>query len=389
MKTDVSIDGVVDEGFEGIRDVFVENFVERGEIGAAVAVWLDGEPVVDLWGGVTIRDGEPDGPWKRDTLVCMASVNKGLTAICGHRLVDQGKLDYDKPVAHYWPEFTQAGKEEVTVRQLIGGWAALIYPDEVPDGKAFEWATMVEGLARTEPAWPVGTRWAYHSSTYGHLVGELVHRASDLMPDEYFRAEIAEPLEIDYWFRLPDTEGDRVSEWSHSPGELETEMDGASVEGISRQWRILPSADRIPDIIGVMNDSRYRHELMPSAWGKGNARAVGKLFAALSLGGSLDGHTVVSPDILAQATAPQWEGTDSPDVDLEIRSAMGLNLNTPGRFPMGPNPEAFGTNGVGGNVAFADPDTHLGFGYCANTVAAVAHTPESCEALIDAVYAAI
>lgn len=152
MESNVHVDGFADDGFDRVRSVFVDNFTERDEVGAAVAVYFDGEPVVDLWGGVTIEDGEPNGPWERDTLVCMASVNKGLAAICAHRLVDQGELDYDEPVAHYWPEFAQAGKEDVTVRQLIGGWAALIFPDEVPDGKAFDWEAMVDGLAKQEPA---------------------------------------------------------------------------------------------------------------------------------------------------------------------------------------------------------------------------------------------
>lgn len=345
--SDVSLDGFAHEDFDRVRSVFAENFTERGEVGAAVAVYVEGKPVVDLWGGVTIKDGERDGPWERDTLVCMASVNKGMAAICGYRLVDQGKLDYEKLVADYWPEFAQAGKEEVTVRQLIGGWAALIFPDEVPDGKAFDWKAMVDGLAKQEPAWPVGTRWAYHSSTYGHLVGELVHRASGLMPDEYFRQEIADPLGIDYWFTLPEGDRHRVSEMVHDPDMLEVELEEATVDEIRRQWRIMPSAD----ILELMNNPRYLHELFPSAWGKGNARAVGKVFAALSLDGTLDGYTVLSPETLAEATTLQWEGTDSPESELEIRAAMGLNLTTPGRFPMGPNRDAFGTNGTGGSVS--------------------------------------
>lgn len=385
MASRVQVDGFAADEFDHVRAVFAENFTERDEVGAAVAVFLEGELVVDPWGGVTIKDGERNGPWERDTLVCMASVNKGLAAICAHRLADQGKLDYDEPVTHYWPEFAQAGKEDVTVRQLIGGWAALIYPDEVADGKAFDWEAMVDGLAKQEPAWPVGTRWAYHSSTYGHLVGELVRSVSGLMPDDYFRQEIADPLGIDYWFTLPEAERHRFSETVHDPETLAGELDEATMKEIHRQWRIMPS----PDILGLMNDPRYIHELFPSTWGKGNARAVGKLFAALSVGGTLDGYTVLSPETLQQATTLQWEGADSPDSELEIRAAMGLNLNTPGRFPMGPNRAALGTNGAGGNVGFADPDRQLTFGYCANTMAAVAHTPSCCEALIDAVYDSI
>lgn len=379
------IDGFVHSDFDRVRSAFAENFVERGEVGAAMAVYVGGDPAVDLWGGVTVRDGELNGPWKRDTLVCMFSVNKGVTAICGHRLADQGKLDYDKRVADYWPEFAQAGKSEITVRQLMGGMAALVYPDEVPDGAGFDWHSTVDGLARTAPAWPVGTQGAYHGSTYGHLVGELIRRITGKMPDEYFRAEIADPLGMDYWFSVPPAERHRISEVLPNPESLAATVAESMREKLVRAWgRILPS----PDIIGVMNDPRYAHEVMPSAWGKGNARAIGKLYAALSLDGTIDGYRVISPKTLKEATTLQWEGVD-PVTDRDHRYAMGLFLNTPGYLPLGPNMHAFGHPGAGGSLGFADPDRQLAFSYSTNFMAAGEGLGDRCEALIDAVFASI
>lgn len=375
------VEGFSDERFDGVRSVFMENFTERGEVGAAVAVYLDGEPVVDLWGGDTVRNGERAGPWERDTLVCMFSVNKSVTALCAHRLADQGKLDYDKPVAHYWPEFAQAGKEDVTVRQLMGGLAALVYPDGVPDGKAFDWDAMIDGLAETAPAWPVGAQGAYHASTYGHLVGELVRRTSGQMPDDYFRKEIAEPFGIDYWFSVPAAERHRVSEVLPNPGSVAAK----ATDTLVRSWlRILPQ----PDILGLMNGSEHGHEVMPSAFGRGNARAIGKVYAALSMGGTLDGVTIMSPETLKKATTLQWEGKCGL-TDRELRGAIGFFLNAPDYLPAGPNKNAFGHFGAGGAIGIADPERRLAFSYCTNYMCAGEDVGDRCKALIDAVFDAM
>lgn len=385
MASEIGIDGFVHSDFDRVRSTFAENLEKRGEVGAAVAVYIAGEPVVDLWGGVTVESGERKGRWESDTLVCMFSVNKGVVSICGHRLADHGLLDYDTPVAHYWPEFAQAGKEEITVRQLMSGMAALVYPDGVRDGAGFDWDSMVNGLAKTAPAWPVGTQGAYHGSTYGHLVGELIRRITGQTPDEYFRTEIGDPLEIDYWFSVPPGDRHRISEVLPNPESLAAQLEEGMREKIGRAWgRILPS----PDIVGLINDPRYVHEVMPAAWGKGNARAIGKLYAALSLGGTLHGYTVMSADTLREATSLQWEGVD-PVTDRHHRYAMGLFLNTPGYLPLGPNMAAFGHPGASGSLGFADPDRQLAFGYSTNFMATGQGIGDRCEALIDSVFASL
>lgn len=206
-RSEIEIHGHCAPEFARVADAFASNFASAGEIGAAVAVCVEGEMVVDLWGGSVLRDDRLAGPWRADTIVRMMSVNKAMTALCAHLLIDRGLLDLTEPVARYWPEFAQAGKQDITVRQLLGGLAGLIYPDEVPAGSAYDWDRMVEGLAAQAPAFPPGTRGAYHSSTYGHLVGELVRRVDGRRPGQFFREEIATPFEIDYWFAVPESNG--------------------------------------------------------------------------------------------------------------------------------------------------------------------------------------
>ncbi len=244
---------------------------------------------------------------------------------------------------------------------------------------------MIDGLARTPPAWPVGTQGAYHGSTYGHLVGELVRRISGRMPGDYFREEIGKPLGIDFWFTLAPDERRRVSEVMNNPNSLAGQLAEGMKEKITRAWgRILP----FPDVVGVSNDPRYGYEIMPSAFGRGNARAMGKLYAALALGGTLDGYTILSSETLRKATTVQWEGVD-PVTDRAQRYALGFFINTPEVLPMGPNPAAFGHAGATSSFAFADPDRRLAFCHSSNLLASGGGIGDRCEALIDAVYASI
>ena len=189
-----------------------------------------------------MRDDRLAGPWRADTIVRMMSVNKAMTALCAHLLIDRGLLDLTEPVARYWPEFAQAGKQDITVRQLLGGLAGLIYPDEVPAGSAYDWDRMVEGLAAQAPAFPPGTRGAYHSSTYGHLVGELVRRVDGRRPGQFFREEIATPFEIDYWFAVPESERHRVSGVRPNPAsDTYSAIGRGPSTPLGRAWRILPN----------------------------------------------------------------------------------------------------------------------------------------------------
>ena len=175
----VEIHGRCDERFSAVRDAFVSNFEEFGEVGAAVAVTIDGKPMIDLWGGVVDKDTM--NPWQQDTIVTVYSTTKGMTTICAHRLAEQGFLDLNAPVAKYWPEFAQAGKAEVPVHMLLSHRVGLpTVSDELPEGAVFDWETMTDALARQKPFWEPGTRHGYHGLTFGWLVGVMLGVNTDV-----------------------------------------------------------------------------------------------------------------------------------------------------------------------------------------------------------------
>src|ERR1700730_946504 len=211
-----SIEGTCDPRFKSVKDAFAANFETAHEVGASVAMYIDGKLVVDLWGGYT--DQARTQPWARDTLVNIYSTTKGLAAMCAHRLVDQGKLDIDAPVAKYWPEFAQAGKDKIPVRFLLSHRAGLPAVRKILDDNAlFNWTTMTTALAEQEPWWEPGTAHGYHAVTFGYLVGEVIRRITGKSPGKYLRDEIAGPLDLDFHIGLDAKHDARVAGLIPSP----------------------------------------------------------------------------------------------------------------------------------------------------------------------------
>jgi len=201
-----SIQGYCDPEFAAVREVFEANFRERGERGAAVAVFRDGVQRVDLWGGWA--DKAQTRPWAQDTIVCMMSVGKGMAALCLWMLADRGVLDMNRPVAHYWPEFAGGGKAAITVRTLITGKAGLLFADSAPDGAGLDWEAMIHAYEQQVPEWEPGTDHGYHSFSAGYLLGELVRRIDGRRLERFFDEEVAQPLGVDYGYGTrgaPDT----------------------------------------------------------------------------------------------------------------------------------------------------------------------------------------
>jgi CubicO group peptidase (beta-lactamase class C family) len=201
MSAVPEIHGTCDPRFAAVRDVFLANFAEDDEIGAAVAVVVDGKTVVDLWAGWA--DPDRTRPWQRDTIANVYSCTKGMTALCLHRLVEQGRVDLDAPVARYWPEFAQAGKEGIPVRWLLSHRAGLAaVKPMLPAEALYDWDAMVAALAAETPWWEPGTKHGYHAVTFGWLVGEVVKRVSGKSLGSYFRDEVAGPLGVDFHIGL-------------------------------------------------------------------------------------------------------------------------------------------------------------------------------------------
>jgi CubicO group peptidase (beta-lactamase class C family) len=372
------IEGHVAPGFRRVRDAFRENFLSREEVGAAVCVYRDGEPVVDLWGGY--RDPDRVRPWERDTLVCMMSVAKGVTAVAVMMQVDRGIIDLEQRVAHYWPGFAHNGKGEITVRQMLGGFAALIYLDHAPPGAMLDWDQMIAAIEAQAPAWPPGTRGAYHSATAGFLFGELIRRTDGRAVDAFVREEIARPLGIEFVLGVHAGELDRLADIIANDASVTGNALRDPTTKLGRAWRVQPQVDGL-----LFNDPRFRAAVIPSASGHSNARSVARLWAALANGGTLDGVRLMDPATVELARSVQWDAVCEM-TDRPFRYGLGMFLNAAPMTGFGPNPRSFGHPGAGGAVGFADPENRLAFAYSPNRMCAGAGLGDRCEALIAALY---
>jgi CubicO group peptidase (beta-lactamase class C family) len=381
----VRVEGTCDPRFARVRDTFADNFERGAEIGAAVAIVIDAKPVVDIWGGWA--DEARTRPWQRDTLVNVYSSTKGLAATCAHRLAEQGKLDFDAPVARYWPEFAQAGKDKIPVRWLLSHRAGLPAVKKALAPETFwSWDAMCAALAAAEPWWEPGTRHGYHALTFGFLVGEVVRRASGRTLGTYFRDEIAGPLGIDAHIGLDAKHDVRVAEIvpmppnSDAPDQATKMM--ADPESISFKAIMNPPVS-VTDP-AVVNSRAWRAMEQPAANGHATARALARLYGALARGGETDGVRVLARDSIPRCYTEQSYGFDEV---LGMKTRVGLGFMLSHRdAPLGPSPNPFGHAGAGGSLGFADPDTSLGFGYAMNQMGNDALVDGRAAALFNAAF---
>ncbi|MFF0013848.1 serine hydrolase domain-containing protein [Streptomyces sp. NPDC005374] len=382
-----AVHGHCDERFAAVRSVFEENFRDRGELGAAVSVTVDGETVVDLWGGWA--DAARTRPWERDTLVNVWSTTKGPTALCAHILADRGLLDFDAPVAFYWPEFAAAGKEKVLVRHLLShraGLAGLREPHSLAE--LYDWELTTRRLAATEPWWEPGTQSGYHALTYGFLVGEVVRRVSGLLPGAFLEREVTGPLGIDFTIGLPEKEAVRAAELVHPPAASASEQ--AAIFAQLTPAAIAALANPVAGAAEA-NTPGWRAAEIPAANGHGTARAVAALYGVFAGRGSYGGRRVLSPESAERVREGQGSGRDLVlGVGLGDDTELGLGLWLSGpNGSYGPNPRAFGHDGFGGSCGLADPEAGVSLGYVMNRMGPhIANDPRK-TALVDALYAAL
>ena len=353
------IGGSYAPGFEPVRDAFFRNFRDFEEIGGAVAVYWKGIPVVDLWGGY--RDPDRRVPWTADTLVCMMSVAKGVAATAIAILCDRGLIDLTAPMARYWPEFAQNGKQDITVTQALSHLAGIPVTDAADEGDIYDYEAMADAIARQCPLWEPGTTQVYHSATLGHLAGMLVRAVTGQSIGQFIRSEISGRLGAEYFIGLTPEEESRCATMIPSANNLVGASKRAAKESVAyRQWRALPANEDF-------NSHRWRAAEIPAVNGHGTARGVARIYGALALGGTLDGVRLLRPESLSRMLVEQ-RGTDAANSDVgELdRMAIGFRLNSPPHRPMGPHMSTFGHSGAGGSQAFADPDSEVGFCYCCN-----------------------
>ncbi|HTO07622.1 MAG TPA: serine hydrolase domain-containing protein [Myxococcota bacterium] len=381
----VEIEGRVHPRYGKLKDVFAAQLASGAEIGGAVAVTVDGEPVVDLFAG--FADPARARPWTRDTIVHVYSVTKGMTALCAHRLVDRGALELDAPVARYWPEFAQAGKGAIPVRWLLShqaGLQALRAP--LPPESLYDWQAMCAALAEAAPVLPPGVL-GYHPVTFGWLVGELVRRIDGRSLGRFFREEVATPLGVDFHIGLGPGEEKRAADITQlvPPPELADAFAGAA----AGEPPLVLLAFVNPAGTGDHNAPAHRRAEIPALNGHGSAAALARVYGALARGGELDGVRVLSAEGVERARSLQAQGTCAL-LGMPVRLGLGYWLNQPGvsGCELGPNPGAFGHPGAGGSLGFADPAARVGFGYVTNRMGSSLTVDPRASALIDAFYAA-
>jgi len=355
-----AVDGHVEPGFEAVRSSF-ERGLEKVDLGASVCAYVDGRKVVDLWGGEA--DRESGRPWTDDTLSVIWSATKGAVAVLVHVLAQRGDLDLDAPVARYWPEFARAGKERITIRQVLSHSSGLVgIRQPLGTESLYDWTRMTEALAAESPWWEPGTANGYHALTYGYLLGELVQRITGRTLGAFFRDEVATPLGADFHIGLPASEDARVAELVTPSAEANAAAGATSaVDGETLAGRVISNPPLRPELA---NHPQWRRAEIPAANGHGNARSVARVMALLACGGKLGVTRLLDEQTIARAIEEQGYTKDLV-LGFKMRWGLGFML-TSRQLPLGPNPRTFGHGGWGGSLGFADLDARVGWAYIMN-----------------------
>jgi CubicO group peptidase (beta-lactamase class C family) len=376
----VTVDGWVGNDFEAVLDVFEQNFDERGEVGAALCVYQEGHAVVDLWGG--IADPATGRPWAEDSIVLVYSSTKGVTSICVNKLIEDGHLDPAAPVATYWPEFAANGKDRITVAQLLSHQAGLPFVEgDMSLADALGWELPVARLAAQAPIWEPGTKHGYHMRTFGWLAGELIRRVDPAhrTAGQYFRAEIADPLGVDFWIGLPESEEPRVAPVIPPTTDLLAALEAFGDTLLLA--RVFGNPGGHFNYNEMWNTREMRATEMPSSNGVGTARGLARLYASII--GAVDGIRTLQPATLAAASVEQACGKDEV---IMVESCFGLGFMLGKSFGAANPKSAVGHAGAGGSLCFADPATGIAFSYVMNDLRFDGKGDPRSEELVRAVY---
>ena len=375
--------GFVVPGFERVRQVFLQNFDASSdcpEVGAAFSVIHAGECVVDLYAGYA--DAVRTRPWQADTLVNTFSTTKGVAAICISVLEDRGLIDYDKPVAHYWPEFGASGKAGILVGTALshqGGLSGVSTPLTVDD--LLDWSRMTGLLAAQAPLWPPdpGHKAGYHAVTWGFIAGELVRRCTGgVSLQDFLRDEIAGPLDAQYYIGTPEQYLPTIAEMIAPRGEpVQTLADMTDILALTLGNPVIEAE--------IANRRDFQVAELAALNGAGTARGIARLYAPFAHGGTFAGRTLLSESAIRRAVTPRFSGVDI-NLGTDVRwGAAGFFGNNVHQW-YGPSPQAFGHSGWGGSMGYADPDAHVSVGYVINQMDAKLNGDPRSMRLVDALY---
>ena len=388
-----TVTGTCDAKFTGVADAFVENFEKRGEVGASVAITLDGKNVVDLWGGQKTDGG---AAWERDTVCVVFSCTKGASAFCAHVAADRGLLDLDAKVASVWPGFACNGKEEALVSMMLDHSVGVPgLREQLKDGAYYDYAYMCERLAAEAPFWKPGTRNGYHGVTAAWTVGEMVHRSTGKRMGRFLADEIAGPLGIEFWMGLPEDMEARVAPVIPYPPDAKAASSRIALAMMADPMG--PTGRFLLNGGGFNPNAREaRAAEIGSATGVSNGRGLAGLYAPLANGGSLNGKRYVGADTLTRMGQVSVATHEDATLQIPTRFSFGFmksmdnrKLDNAENCSAILSEAAFGHVGAGGSIGFADPAAKMSFGYAMNKMGLGILLNDRGQSLVDAAYRAL
>jgi CubicO group peptidase (beta-lactamase class C family) len=368
-----------------LKPLFHENFEKFGELGAAVSVWQDGKPIVDLYGGFC--DSGREKPWTANTLALVWSATKGTGSACVLHALQQDKIELTRPVAEFWPEFGQSDKDKITLGQLLSHQAGLCALDQRVD--VLDYGGVIRALEAQAPLWPPGSAHGYHARTFGFLLDELIRRITAKTLSEYWQENFARPVQLDFWIGLPENENSRVAtiytaKSGKTPEPAQFYRDLVTPGTLARKTFTSPYG---LNVISKMNDPQIRAQPNVSFGGIGSASALGKFYSMLANGGKMNGHTFFSLETIERMTTTLSDGVDRV-FQIPTAFSAGFMKDSRGatRRIFGPSATSFGHPGAGGSHAFADPENKIAFAYVMNQMEQSVLPNEKSLRLVDAIY---
>ena len=368
-----------------LKALFRENFEKLGELGAALSVWQNGKQVVDLYGGFC--DADREKPWTTDTIVLVWSATKGIGSVSLLHVLQQHKIELDRRVAEFWPEFAQAGKDKITLAQLLSHQAGLCALDQRVD--MLDYDAVIRALETQTPLWRPGTAHGYHARTFGFLLDELIRRIAGKTLSGYWQENFARPLHLDFWIGLPEKENPRVAtiyaaKRGKPPEPAKFYRDLVTPGTLARRAFTSPYG---LNVISKMNDPQIRAYPIVSFGGIGSASALAKFYSMLANGGEVNGQTFFSPETIERMTTTLSDGMDRVfQIPTAFSAGFMKDSRDAARRIFGPSPASFGHPGAGGIHAFADPENKIAFAYVMNQMEQSVLPNEKSLRLVDAVY---
>jgi len=368
-----------------LKPLFQENFERFGELGAAVSVWQNGKPIIDLYGG--FRDARRENPWTSDTLVLVWSATKGIGSACVLHVLQEHSINLERRAAEFWPEFAQSRKNEITLAQLLSHQAGLCALDQRVD--VLDYDAVIRALEEQKPLWPPGTAHGYHARTFGFLLDELVRRIAGKPLSEYWQENFARPLNLDFWIGLPKKQNSRVATMyaakaGKPPEPKQFYADLVRPGTLARKTFTSPYG---LNAISKMNDPLVRAQPIVSFGGIGSASALAKFYSMLANGGKADGQTFFSGETLERTKTTLSDGVDRVfQMPTAFSAGFMKDARETTRRIFGPLRTCFGHPGAGGSHAFCDPENRIAFAYVMNQMEQSLLPNEKSLRLVDAIY---